>query len=85
MKLRIKEVAKMKGVQLQELAKSLKITRQRLHAITTQKNVELHTLEKVAKELECDPIELIEPESPELIHVYNRETNEYKGIIRVKQ
>jgi DNA-binding Xre family transcriptional regulator len=83
MKLRIKEIAKQKGVSLVDLAAKMGVTNTGLHQALRRDNMGLATLEKFAKHLECDIIELIEPTDPELIHIYDRSTDEYMGIARI--
>lgn len=59
MKLRVKEVAKSKGMSLQELSKRLNISYQALDA-RTRKNCSLGIIQGMADVLECHALELIE-------------------------
>lgn len=75
--LRIKEVAKSKGLTLDDVAKRIGITYQSFNKrLNTAK---LDTLKEVAEILECDIHELLEPGS-QYAHFYDPKTEEWLGI-----
>lgn len=79
MKLRIKEVAKSKGIDLQTLAKKLDITYQALNARMVG-NPSIKIIQTIADALECSVFELIASDQY-AEHSYN-EHGEWKGVLK---
>ncbi|MFX1617028.1 helix-turn-helix transcriptional regulator [Riemerella anatipestifer] len=75
--LRIKEVAKAKGVTLDNIAQKMGITYVGLHGKI--KTAKLSTLKEIATILGCDVIELINPNDTHQ-HFYDDKTDEWLGI-----
>lgn len=84
MKLRVKEMARQKGIPLVQLAAKIGISNPALHQALKRENTETATLEKYAKALNCEVIELIQPEDSRFMHIYNHETGEWLGIRKVE-
>lgn len=77
MKLRVKEVAKSKGMELKDVAEKLGISYVALYKrINTPK---LNSMNEIAGVLDCDVIELIEPKATHQ-HFYDNLTGEWLGI-----
>lgn len=81
MKLRVKEVARNKGMTLQKLSKQLNITYQALNVRMT-KNPSIQKVQEIADKLNCPLIELLELDPKEFYHVYDEHGN-YHGINKV--
>lgn len=79
MKLRVKEIAKSKGMDLQTLSKKLGITYQALNARMVG-NPSIKVLQEIADVLQCELIELLQV-NPPFSHSYSPE-GEWKGISR---
>lgn len=79
MELRIKEVCKLKGITLQQLADMLGITRQAL-SISIKNNPSTERISKIASALNVTVFELIASDSS-TYHSYT-ENNEWKGVIK---
>ncbi|GEJ46048.1 helix-turn-helix domain-containing protein [Chryseobacterium sp. ON_d1] len=79
MKLRIKEVAKSKGIDLQTLAKKLDITYQALNARMVG-NPSIKIIQSIADALECSVFELIASDQY-AEHSYN-ENGEWRGVLK---
>lgn len=79
MKLRVKEIAKSKGMGLQTLSKKLGITYQALNARMVG-NPSIKVLQEIADVLQCELIELLQV-NPPFSHSYSPE-GEWKGISR---
>lgn len=77
MKLRIKEVAKSKDIDLQTLSKKLGITYQALNARMVG-NPSIKVLQEIAEILNCELVELL-PVNPPFSHSYSPD-GEWKGI-----
>ncbi|WP_255318239.1 helix-turn-helix domain-containing protein [Capnocytophaga canis] len=78
MNLKVKEVAKKKGVALEDIAKKIGITYTSLYRRID--NPKLSTLEEIASILNCGVAELLE--APEgFMHLYDDKTGEWLGII----
>lgn len=75
--LRIKEIAKRKGVLLQEIAECLKITYPSLNR--RLKAAKLDTLVQIAEILNCELPELFKT-SEDFSHFYDTEGKEWLGI-----
>ena len=78
MKLRIKEVATSKGIDLQTLSKKLGITYQALNARMVG-NPSMKVIQQIANALNVDPIELIET-GLDFAHFYDDKTGEWLGV-----
>lgn len=76
---RIKEVAKRKNIQMQELVKQLGITKQSLNS-KINKGMNTKGLEDIAKILNCELAELISV-GDEFTHFYD-EQGRWLGIVR---
>ena len=76
---RIKEVAKRKNIQMQELVKQLGITKQSLNS-KINKGMNTKGLEEIAKILNCELAELISV-GDEFTHFYD-EQGRWLGIVR---
>lgn len=79
MKLRVKEVAKNKGIDLATLSKKLGITYQALNARMTG-NPSLKVLQEIAEALDCPIFELLSP-GRNFQHFYD-EKGVYNGILK---
>ena len=77
--LRIKEVAKLKGLTLQDLAKQIGIDYTSLYRRLN--NSKFDTLKKIAEILNCEVIELINV-GDDYLHVYDLNTGIWLGIIK---
>ena len=77
MKLRVKEVAKSKGYDLQTLSKKLGITYQALNARMIG-NPSIKIIQEIADALNCSVFELIEPDN-NFAHFYDKD-GVYLGI-----
>jgi len=78
MKLRVKEICKVKKVTLQELADKLGISRQALD-LSIKNNPGINRLQQIATVLNCEVHELIDIDSP-YYHLYDKATGEWEGI-----
>ena len=76
---RIKEVAKRKKIQIQEIGKQLGITKENLNS-RINKGMNTKGLEKIAKILNCELAELI-PVGDDFTHFYD-EQGRWLGIMR---
>jgi len=76
---RIKEVAKRKNIQMQEIVKRLGITKQSLNS-KINKGMNTKGLEDIAKILNCELVELI-PVGDDFTHFYD-EQGRWLGIVR---
>lgn len=76
---RIKEVAKRKNIQMQEIVKQLGITKQSLNS-KINKGMNTKGLEEIAKILNCELAELISV-GDEFTHFYD-EQGRWLGIVR---
>jgi len=79
MELRIKEVAKLYNINLQQISKKLGITYSALHA-RMKGNMGLSSLENIANIIGCPVIELL-PSEKDYQHIYN-DKKEYIGCIK---
>ncbi|MDV3751162.1 helix-turn-helix transcriptional regulator [Elizabethkingia anophelis] len=79
MELRIKEICKRKGIEVQELADKIGITRQALHA-RAKNNPTMKTITEIAKLLDVSIFELIGADS-KTYHSYS-ETGEWMGVLK---
>ncbi|VEH63280.1 Helix-turn-helix [Weeksella virosa] len=79
MKLRVKEVARNKGIDLQTLSKKLGITYQALNARIIG-NPSLKVLQEIADALDCPVFELLPPGN-HYQHYYDEKGN-YNGILK---
>lgn len=75
----IKQVCKTKGIKLSLLASKLGISRTALNN-QMNGNPTIASLQRIAKELDCNVIELLSPENG-FIHVYDNGV--YKGTIKI--
>lgn len=78
MELRIKEIAKKKGKTLHQIADEMGIIYNALYQRLSV-SPKLSTLEEIAKILDCDPMELVEPKATHQ-HFYDDKTGEWLGI-----
>lgn len=78
MSLRIKEIAKKKGLSLNEVAQGIGITYTAFFRRID--NPKLSTLEEVSKVLDCEMAELL-PLGEDFMHIYN-EQGEWQGIMK---
>nr|DAS77037.1 MAG TPA: Cro/C1-type HTH DNA-binding domain protein [Caudoviricetes sp.] len=76
---RIKEVAKRKNIQMQDLVKQLGISKQSLNS-KINKGMNTKGLEEIAKILNCEVVELI-PVGNDFTHFYD-EQGRWLGIVR---
>jgi transcriptional regulator with XRE-family HTH domain len=81
METRIKDISERKKISYSQLAKQMGVSRQSLTNWTTGKRqMKLDDLEKIAKALDSEVVELI-PVSPEFAHFYD-ENGVWQGIRR---
>lgn len=77
MELRVKEICKAKGLQMQELAERLGVTR-----VTLTRNISgnptVETLEKIAEALGVEVVELFKPETGDFIAFIDHRGNLYR-------
>lgn len=75
--MRIKELAKAKGISMQDLSKKLGITYQSLNKRLVA--LKFETLKEISEKIDCDIHELIEP-GEKYAHFYDQQTGEWLGI-----
>lgn len=77
--LRVKEIAKKKGIAMKDVASNMGLTYRAMHA-RIMTNSSLESLEKFAKALDCNVHELI-PADKDFAHFYD-ENGKYLGLRR---
>lgn len=81
MKLKLKDIQKRKGINNKELAEMIRVTNQQITNYNLGTRLPpLTTLEKIAKALHCEMVELL-PLGEDFMHIYN-ENGEWQGIMR---
>lgn len=78
MNLRIKEIAKRKGVSMKLLSERLGLSYQGFNQ-KLLRNPTLKFIEEVAVALECSTFELLEPTDDSLYHVYDQD-GKWRGV-----